>query len=68
MHLISVAVFIAVIRWLKKRCFVLSNVDRAADLACALSVRGPPSRPLPVMCVASRAAVRLLCITSKAPA
>jgi hypothetical protein len=29
---------IAVIRWLKKRCLALSNAERAADLAWALSV------------------------------
>ncbi|KAJ8134713.1 hypothetical protein OY671_012074, partial [Metschnikowia pulcherrima] len=33
-----VGVFIAVIRWLKKRCLALSKAERAADLACALSV------------------------------
>ncbi len=35
---ISVGVFIAVIRWLKKRCLELSNAERAADLACAFRV------------------------------
>ena len=49
MHLISVGVFMAVIRWLKKRCFALSNAERAADLAWALSVREPPPRLEPVM-------------------
>ena len=68
MLLISVGVFIAVIRWLKKRCFALSNAERAADLAWALSVRDPPPRLELVMFVASSAAVRLLWITSKAPA
>ncbi|PWR18337.1 hypothetical protein DKG75_20435 [Zavarzinia compransoris] len=43
-----------VIRWLKKRCFVLSKAERAADFAWAFSV------PLsPVMFAARIAASRL---------
>ena len=36
----------AVMRWLKKRCLVLSKAERAADLACRFSVPDPPSPPV----------------------
>ena len=52
---ISDGVFIAVMRWLKKRCFADSNADLAADLACAFSVPVAP-----VMFAARMAAARLL--------
>ena len=51
----SDGVLIAVIRWLKKRCFADSNADLAADFACALSVPVAP-----VMFAARIAASRLL--------
>jgi len=55
---ISVGVFIAVIRWLKKRCLDDSKAERAADLAWAFSVFDPPSAPVPVTPVASSATSR----------
>ena len=60
---IRVGVFIAVRRWLKKRCLALSKAERAADLACAFSVPVAP-----VMLAACSAASRLLWMTLKAPA
>ena len=51
---ISVGVFIEVMRWEKKRCLADSKAERAADLACALSV--PRS---PVTLAACRAASEL---------
>ena len=60
---ISVGVFMLVRRWPKKRCFVDSKAERAADLACRFRV---PSEP--VMLAASIAASRLLWMTAKAPA
>ena len=60
---ISVGVFIEVIRCEKKRCLADSKAERAADLACALSV--PRS---PVTFAACRAASRLLWMIWNAPA
>ena len=59
----SEGVFIAVIRWLKKRCLADSKAERAAALACAFSVPDDP-----VTFVASSAAVRLLWMIWNAPA
>jgi hypothetical protein len=50
-------------RWPKKRCLADSNADRAAALACRLSV---PVEP--VMFAACMAASRLLWMTAKASA
>src|SRR3954469_11823403 len=60
---ISDGVFIAVMRWLKKRCLALSKAERAADFACAFKV---PVEP--VMLAACIAALRLLWMTMNAPA
>jgi hypothetical protein len=60
---IRVGVIIEVMRWLKKRCLVLSKAERAADLALRFSV----AESL-VMFVASSAAVRLLWMTWNASA
>ena len=60
---IRVGSFIAGSKWPKKRCFALSKAERAADLACAFSVRSSP-----VMLAAWSAASRLSWMMAKASA